>query len=51
MPFVPLSKNQKRNAVITIKGPRNKDEQRRLKKQLKALLKKHHGAKLKEREP
>ena len=51
MPFVSLSKNQKRNAVIQIKGPRTKDEQKRLKKELRALLKKHHGANLKKREP
>jgi hypothetical protein len=50
MPFVPLSKNQKRNAVIQIKGPRTREEQQRLKKALRALLKKH-GAKLKPREP
>ena len=51
MPFVPLSKKQTRNAVIHIKGPRTKEEQKRLKKALKALLKKHHGAELKKREP
>ena len=51
MPFIPLSSSQKRNAVIQIKGPRTKKEQQRLKKELKALLKKHHGAKLKKREP
>ena len=50
MPFVALSSKQKRKAVIQIKGPRSRDEQRRLKKQLVALLKKHHGAKLKPRE-
>jgi hypothetical protein len=51
MPFVELSRNQKRNAIINIRGPRTKKEQQRLKKDLKALLKKHRGAKLKEREP
>jgi hypothetical protein len=51
MPFIPLSSNQRRNAVIQIKGPRTKEEQKRLKKDLKALLKKHHGTKLKKREP
>jgi hypothetical protein len=50
MPFVPLSKNQTRNAVIQIRGPRSKKEQRRLKKELTAVLKKHHGAKFKKRE-
>jgi len=51
MPFVELSKKQKRNAIIEIKGPRSKEEQRRLKKQLAAVLKKHHGTKFKKREP
>jgi hypothetical protein len=51
MPFIPLSKKQKRHAIIVIKGPRTREEQRRLKKQLIAVLKKHHGAKLKKREP
>ena len=50
MPFVPLSRKQKRNAVITIKGPRTEEQQKRLKKALLALLRKH-GVRLKPREP
>jgi hypothetical protein len=50
MPFVELSRRQKRLAVIEIKGPRTKEEQQRLKKQLNAVLRKHRGAKLKKRE-
>ena len=51
MPFVELSNKQTRIAIIKIKGPRTGPEQKRLKKQLTDLLKKHHGVKLKKREP